>query len=74
MTEIEVKHDEQAGKYYAVVDGRLTVSQGDKADVIGYLRTGDFFGERGLLENATRRATVLAPRPTHCATLRSHCV
>jgi ABC-type bacteriocin/lantibiotic exporter with double-glycine peptidase domain/CRP-like cAMP-binding protein len=45
---------------YAVADGRLTVSQGGTREVIGYLRVGDFFGERALLEGAARRATVTA--------------
>ena len=57
---VVVHEGNPANAIYAVVHGRLTVSQGDNAQVIGYLRTGDFFGEAGLLENAARRATVTA--------------
>jgi len=58
--DVIVHERDPAGAVYAVVAGRLTVSQGDNAEVIGYLRMGDFFGERGLFENTPRRATVTA--------------
>jgi ABC-type bacteriocin/lantibiotic exporter with double-glycine peptidase domain len=58
--EVIVRENGPADAIYAVTAGRLTVSQGENAEVIGYLRVGDFFGERGLFENTGRRATVTA--------------
>jgi ATP-binding cassette subfamily B protein len=58
--EVIVRENGPADAIYAVAAGRLTVSQGENAEIIGYLRVGDFFGERGLFENTARRATVTA--------------
>ena len=58
--EVIVRENGPADAIYAVAAGRLTVSQGENAEIVGYLRVGDFFGERGLFENTARRATVTA--------------
>jgi hypothetical protein len=45
-----------AHAFYAIVDGRVVVHHDDRA--IAELKAGDHFGERGLLDEAPRNATV----------------
>ena len=51
---------------YIVKDGRLKVSRvdGDRSIAVGYLRTGDAFGEAALRPGQLRQATVEASIPT----------
>jgi MFS family permease len=51
-----------AHAFYAVADGRLIVHRG--GDVLAHLGRGDSFGERGLLDNAPRNATVTTETDT----------
>jgi MFS family permease len=51
-----------AHAFYAVVDGRVVVHRG--GDVRAYLGPGGSFGERGLLDNAPRNATVTTETET----------
>jgi predicted MFS family arabinose efflux permease len=51
-----------AHAFYAVIDGSVIVHADD--DVRARLGAGDFFGERGLLDNAPRNATVTTEQPT----------
>jgi MFS family permease len=45
-----------AHAFYAIIEGRVVVHHDDRA--IAELRAGDHFGERGLLDEAPRNATV----------------
>jgi MFS family permease len=51
-----------AHAFYAVVDGSVIVHADDRE--LARLGSGDFFGERGLLDNAPRNATVTTDRST----------
>jgi MFS family permease len=51
-----------AHAFYAVTDGDLVVHRG--GHVLAHLRRGDSFGERGLLDNAPRNATVTTETET----------
>jgi MFS family permease len=51
-----------AHAYYAVVDGRVVVHR--DADVLAHCEPGEGFGERGLLDNAPRNATVTTETET----------
>lgn len=51
-----------AHAFYAVVDGSVIVHADDRE--VARLGSGDFFGERGLLDNAPRNATVTTDRST----------
>ncbi len=51
-----------AHAFYAVADGGLVVHRG--GDVLAHLGPGDSFGERGLLDNAPRNATVTTEADT----------
>jgi MFS family permease len=51
-----------AHAFYAVANGDLVVHRGD--DVLAQLGPGDSFGERGLLDNAPRNATVTTEADT----------
>lgn len=51
-----------AHAFYAVVEGRVVVHRG--GDVRAHLGAGDSFGERGLLDNAPRNATVTTETAT----------
>ena len=57
--EVVIREGETAGPMYIVQEGRLKASvQGTR--VLGFLRAGDFFGERSLLLEEPRAATVEA--------------
>ena len=51
-----------AHAFYAVIDGSVIVHR-DRAEV-ARLGPGDFFGERGLLDNAPRNASVTTAEPS----------
>jgi MFS family permease len=51
-----------AHAFYAVVDGRVVVHR--NGDVVAHIGRGEGFGERGLLDNAPRNATVTTEEET----------
>lgn len=51
-----------AHAFYAVIEGGVVVHRGDEA--VAHLGPGDHFGERGLLDNAPRNATVTTEAET----------
>ena len=55
-----------AHAFFVITDGTVVVHQHD--EVLRHLGPGDFFGERGLLDNAARAATVTSH--TDCTVLR----
>lgn len=57
--DVIIREGEPAGPMYVIKEGRLKVS-GQDAHSLDFLRAGDFFGERSLLLNEPRRATVEA--------------
>ena len=68
--EAVVHQGEPAGPMYVVREGKLRAfrEEDGRRDDIGYLRKGDFFGERSLLAGEPRAATVEAI--TDCSLLR----
>lgn len=50
-----------AHAFYAVIDGRVVVHRDD--EVVAHLGPGDHFGERGLLDQAPRNASVTTEEP-----------
>jgi MFS family permease len=59
-----------AHAFYAVVDGRVVVHRDGQAVV--HLGPGDSFGERGLLDNAPRNATVTTEMDTTVLRIEGH--
>jgi MFS family permease len=59
-----------AHAFYAVVDGRVVVHRDHEAVV--HLGPGDSFGERGLLDNAPRNATVTTEMDTTVVRIEGH--
>lgn len=57
--DVVIREGEIAGPMYIIQEGRLKAS-GQNARALGFLRTGDFFGERSLLLNESRGANVVA--------------
>lgn len=59
---VVVREGEPGGAMYIVEDGRLEamVAAGSGSRPVGWLRTGDIFGERSLVTNEPRSATVRA--------------
>jgi MFS family permease len=51
-----------AHAFYAVIDGRVVVHRDDEA--VAHLGPGDYFGERGLLDQAPRNASVTTEEPS----------
>jgi MFS family permease len=51
-----------AHAFYAIIDGRVVVERDDEE--VARLGPGDFFGERGLLDQAPRNATVTTEEPS----------
>jgi MFS family permease len=57
-----VRQGAPAHAFFAVIDGSLVVERDGTA--VGHIETGGHFGERGLLDNAPRNATVTTTRPS----------
>ena len=57
--DVVIREGETAGPMYIIQEGRLMAS-GRDAQALGFLRTGDFFGERSLLLDEPRAANVEA--------------
>ncbi|MEA2196095.1 MAG: ATP-binding cassette, subfamily bacterial HlyB/CyaB [Solirubrobacteraceae bacterium] len=66
--ELAMQEGDPAGPLFIVEDGRLRAFQGPERSDIGYLRSGDFFGELSLYLGLPRAATVEALEP--CRLLR----
>jgi ATP-binding cassette subfamily B protein len=66
--ELAMREGDPAGPLFIVEDGRLRAFQGPERSDIGYLRSGDFFGELSLYLGLPRAATVEALEP--CRLLR----
>jgi len=62
-----VRQGTPAEHLYVVVKGRVVVEAGGTQ--VAELRAGAHFGEMGLIEQATRSATVRAVEPTRCVVL-----
>lgn len=58
-------------KFYLVETGKLKVVrwEGDEQEVINFLREGDFFGEKALLEDSTRFADIVCLTECHLFSL-----
>lgn len=56
--------------FYAVVDGRVVVHR--EGETVVHLGPGDSFGERGLLDNAPRNATVTTEMDTTVVRIEGH--
>lgn len=67
--QVIVRQGDRGDKFYIIRAGTVTVSKNEKG-VIGILERGQFFGERALLEEDSRQATVTANAPgVECLTL-----
>lgn len=67
--EVIVRQGDRGDKFYIIKTGTVTVSKNGKG-IIGILERGQFFGERALLEEDCRQATVTANAPgVECLTL-----
>jgi CRP-like cAMP-binding protein len=56
-----VREGDQAAEFFVVLDGEAAVSV--RSAPVGAVMPGQFFGDIGLLDRATRRATVTARTP-----------
>lgn len=73
--EAVIREGASAEVMYIVREGRLKVSRtaGDDEHILGYLSDGDFFGERALLTDEPRSASVVTETATRCFALsREH--
>ena len=73
--EVVVREGASAEVMYIVREGRLKVSRAEAGDehILGYLSDGDFFGERALLTDEPRSASVVTETATRCFALsRQH--
>lgn len=61
----------QPDKFYLIETGKLKIVrwEGDKSDIINFLREGEFFGEKALLEDTTRYADVVCLTDCHLFSL-----
>jgi HlyB family type I secretion system ABC transporter len=68
--ELVIRQDQPPGPMYVIEEGRARSFRldGDGEEDLGYLRTGDFFGERSLFLDQPRDASVQAV--TDCVLLR----
>lgn len=60
-----IKQGDRGTKFYILVDGKADVF--DKGNLIGGLKSGDYFGEMALLDDDTRKATIIATVDCKCA-------
>ncbi|MBN1625973.1 MAG: peptidase domain-containing ABC transporter [Deltaproteobacteria bacterium] len=58
-------------KFYLIETGKLKIVrwEGDKSEIINFLREGEFFGEKALLEDTTRYADVVCLTDCHLFSL-----
>ena len=67
-----IKEGDEGHEMFIVESGEVICTKfvdGKEVDVSGNLAAGDFFGELSLLNNETRRATVVAVKETTCITI-----
>jgi CRP-like cAMP-binding protein len=62
-----VREGEFAYEFFAIEEGTADVRRGEQ--LLGELGPGDFFGEMGLIEKATRNASVIATTPIRALVL-----
>jgi CRP-like cAMP-binding protein len=65
--EVIMKQGELGDAFFIVTKGEVVVSKDDK--VVETCKRGDYFGERALLKNEPRAATVTAKGPTSCVVI-----
>lgn len=73
--DVVIREGASAEVMYIVREGRLKVSRSESGDehILGYLSDGDFFGERALLTDEPRSASVVTETATRCFALsREH--
>ena len=62
-----VREGEFAYEFFAIEEGTADVRRGEQ--LLGELGPGDFFGEMGLIDKATRNASVIATTPIRALVL-----
>uniref|UniRef100_A0A7S3ZEV3 cGMP-dependent protein kinase n=1 Tax=Lotharella globosa TaxID=91324 RepID=A0A7S3ZEV3_9EUKA len=63
-----IRQGEKGNGFYIIQEGKakVMVKKGGKSEQVAELKVGDYLGERALLDNAPRAATVTATAPTIC--------
>jgi CRP/FNR family cyclic AMP-dependent transcriptional regulator len=64
--EVIVREGEESDYFYLILTGKAKVfikNSDDREFIISFLKTGEFFGEMGMLDNQPRSATVMAVSP-----------
>eukprot|EP01083_Nonionella_stella_P085326 236565_1 len=63
--DVIIKQGDKGDKFYIIKEGKAQVIKHDQLKQVahGALSTGDYFGERALLKNDTRAATIVADSP-----------
>lgn len=59
-----IQQGDKGAKFYILLDGTANVLEKDT--VIGTLKSGDYFGEMALLDDETRKATIIANTDCKC--------
>ena len=69
--DVVFRQDSQAETFYLVESGKLkvTVWKNDKQEIVNFLREGDFFGEKALIEHSRRTADVSCLTDCHLFSL-----
>ena len=72
--DVIIKQGESGNKFYIVDDGqvKVTVSTDSGEKEVTTYKQGDYFGERALLENEPRAATITAITDTKLVSLDRH--
>lgn len=68
-----VKQGDQGDAFYLIIEGSCVVKKSNtankKEEIVGYLEVHEYFGERALLNNEARAASVIASEKTVCLTI-----
>ena len=69
--DVVFRQGSQADAFYLVESGKLKVAvwKNDKQEIVNFLREGDFFGEKALVENTSRTADVICLTDCHLFSL-----
>jgi cAMP-dependent protein kinase regulator len=54
-----IKEGEKGDKFYIVLDGEAVATKAGISDILKHYQPGDYFGERALLTNEPRAATIM---------------